>query len=253
MIAGLGEIRSTVASTFLPAVAQDLRSLPLRAWCDREPEFFSRAVAELLAAVEEVRSDFSVQAHFGKRWFVNMILNLASAEKASTPLPSGDEAHVTAAGPSLEARLPSLGGRRQGSILIATDTSLPALLRSGVHPDAVVSMDCQQHSCHHFLAGMPADTCFFFDLASPPFLARRAARRGRFFASGHPFARLAAARCRPFPRIDTSGGNVTHAAVSLAAALGAGPSTFTGLISRIPKASHMPGARTSMTTSETGS
>ena len=221
VIAGLDEMRSTVSSTYLPAIAQDLRSLPLRPWCDREPEFFARAVAELLAAVEDVRSDFSVQAHFGRRWFVNMTLNIAGAGKASTPLPGGDEAHVTAAGPSLEPHLSAIAGRRHGSILIATDTSLPALLKNGIRPDAVVSMDCQQHSFHHFLAGMPADACFFFDLASPPFLARRAAGQSRFFASGHPFARLAAAQCGPFPRIDTTGGNVTHAAVSLAAALGA--------------------------------
>ena len=58
------------------------------------------------------------------------------------------------------------------------------------------------------------------DLASPPSVARRA-RRVHFFSSGHPFCRFVSAHFRPFPSLDTSGGNVTHAAVSLADTLGA--------------------------------
>ncbi|MCL1818933.1 MAG: hypothetical protein FWG35_08365 [Spirochaetaceae bacterium] len=42
-----------------------------------------------------------------------------------------------------------------------------------------------------------------------------------FFTSGHPFSRYINSRWRRFPFIDTSGGNVTHAAVSLADSLGA--------------------------------
>jgi hypothetical protein len=42
-----------------------------------------------------------------------------------------------------------------------------------------------------------------------------------FFTSGHPFSQYINAHWRRFPFIDTSGGNVSHAAVSLAGSLGA--------------------------------
>jgi hypothetical protein len=42
-----------------------------------------------------------------------------------------------------------------------------------------------------------------------------------FFTSGHPFSKFVNGKWRKFPHIDTSGGNVSHAAASLADALGA--------------------------------
>ena len=68
----------------------------------------------------------------------------------------------------------------------------------------------------------------FLDLASPPFLARVRAGKLAFIASGHPFASYIDARWMHFPRIDTSGGNVAHAAVSLARDLGARKITLHG-------------------------
>lgn len=217
---GENEIRDIVRSTYLPAICGDLFSLPLRQWCDAERDFFRRAARELSRAAEEVRADYAVQARFGKRWFSNTLLNLPSAQAAPAFRISGGLAHVTAAGPSLEDDLPSLAARDKTSIIVATDTSLPALLRFGVQPDIVVSIDCQVYSYQHFLTSDSFEAVQFFDLASPPFLVRRAGTRARFFTSAHPFSQLAAARWRRFPGVDTTGGNVTHAAVSLARALG---------------------------------
>jgi hypothetical protein len=58
------------------------------------------------------------------------------------------------------------------------------------------------------------------DLASPRQLTQLTDRL-LFFTSGHPFSRYVCSHWRPFPFIDTSGGNVSHAAVSLADSLGA--------------------------------
>jgi hypothetical protein len=220
LTAGAEEIRAILRTCYLPAVAGDLITLPLRPWCKAEKEFFGTAVEELRNAAEEARADYGVQAQFGKRWFANLILNVRAAQTSLAVHIPARLAHVTAAGPSLEDCIPELGSRRDGSIIIATDTSLPALLRGGVRPEVVVSLDCQVYSYHHFLAGIPAQTTVFFDLASPPFLARRAAGQRRFFASTHPLSRFINATWRRLPLVDTTGGNVTHAAVSLARALG---------------------------------
>ena len=46
-------------------------------------------------------------------------------------LPSGIAAHVTAAGPSLERQMAQLASPARGGLLVATDTSLPALSSAG--------------------------------------------------------------------------------------------------------------------------
>ncbi|MGO9410222.1 MAG: 6-hydroxymethylpterin diphosphokinase MptE-like protein [Spirochaetia bacterium] len=233
--AGAAELRSALLSSYVPAICGNLASLPVRPWCEAEHRFFDKAAEELRLAAEEAQADYGVQALFGKRWFTNMLLNLPSmarasgegalvalarGERAPSAWPQARVAHVTAAGPSLECSLEELAERSHESIIIATDTSLPALMKAGVPPEIVVSLDCQAYSYHHFLTGFPAATTFFFDLASPPFLVRRAGAQSRFFASAHPFARLASERVGHLPVVDTTGGNVTHAAVSLARALG---------------------------------
>ena len=168
---------AAILASWQPAVMGGLRSVPLRPWCDEERVFFEAADAETRAAIEAVRADYGVQSHFGKRWFANIILNLPGAARGPAPLPRGNEAIVTAAGPSLELSLGRLAAERVGRMLVATDTSLPALLRSGIVPDAVLSIDCQNHGYHHFLQGKPPEAMLFLDLASPPLLARQGASR----------------------------------------------------------------------------
>jgi len=220
LAAGQGAIRETVLSGWQPALMGGMRTVPLRPWCDQEPAFFDAAFVEVQAAVEAVRGDYSVQSHFGKRWHANIVMNLARAEAAPHAIRPRATAAVTAAGPSLELQLPRLAAERDRVLLVATDTSLPALVRSGIRPDVVLSIDCQNHGYHHFLQGIPTETSLFLDLASPPLLARLLVPPV-FVASAHPFVRYIDSHWRKMPPIDTSGGNVTHAAVSLARALGA--------------------------------
>jgi hypothetical protein len=197
-----------------------MRTVSLRPWCEQEQAFFDDAAHEVQAAIELVRADYGVQSHFGKHWLANILINIGRAEGPLPALPRSDTAAVTAAGPSLEMQLSRLASEREKLYLLATDTSLPALVRSGIRPDAVLSIDCQNHGYHHFLQGIPEGTALFLDLASPPLLGRYPVPTA-FVASTHPFVRHLATRWKSLPVIDTSGGNVTHAAVSLVLALGA--------------------------------
>jgi hypothetical protein len=70
------------------------------------------------------------------------------------------------------------------------------------------------------MAGLPEHTLLFPDLASPPLVASQSPRP-YFFSGGHPLTRYLSRRWRPIPELDTSGGNVTYAALSLAEYLGA--------------------------------
>lgn len=213
-------LERTIFEAFIPILTGDLSAVPLRSRVDADPGRFSEAVDAVRRVISRVSDDYSVQAFFGRRWFSNTVRNLYASEKTVRPLAPIREAIVTAAGPSLDDLAPELESVRRGRYLIATDTSMGALLARGILPDAVVSIDCQHISYYHFLNPVPGEVPLVLDLASPPSVARRA-RRVHFFSSGHPFCRFVSAHFRPFPSLDTSGGNVTHAAVSLADTLGA--------------------------------
>jgi hypothetical protein len=215
------EIELALFSSYVPPLAGDIRSIPLRSRTDLDPEPFATAASTIRLVLDRISDDYSVQAFFGKLWFRNAVRNLFASERPSPSLPPVRRAIVTAAGPSLEEGLGEIAkAKKAGDFLIATDTSLPALLGSGIVPSAVISIDCQTISYYHFLKGMPAGIPLVLDLASPNRLARLS-DSVRFFSSGHPFCAFVSARYRPFPALDTSGGNVTHAALSLAQALGA--------------------------------
>lgn len=215
------ELEATILSAYVPPVSGDIRTAPLRGRTDLSPEPFALAADTLRSILGRISDDYSVQAFFGKLWFRNAVRNLFASEGAAPPLPPVRRAIVTAAGPSLEEGLAEVAAaQKAGAFLIATDTTLPALLGSGLKPGAVVSIDCQAISYYHFLKGLPAGLPLVLDLASPNRLARLS-DSPRFFSSGHPFCAYVSANYRPFPALDTSGGNVTHAALSLAEALGA--------------------------------
>ncbi|TFG84904.1 MAG: DUF115 domain-containing protein [Spirochaetales bacterium] len=214
------ELGRAIMERYVPAVSGDLITVPLASRVNAESERFQQAAGVVRSVLARVSDDYSVQAFFGKRWFANIVRNLRSAAGATPPVGPIREAAVTAAGPSLENSLEELAARPRGRFLIATDTSLCAITSGGIIPDAVVSIDCQHISYYHFMGGIPADVPLFLDLASPPTLARLV-KQPYFFTSGHPLARYVASRLRAFPQLDTSGGNVTHAAVSLAEYLGA--------------------------------
>jgi len=215
------DIGRRLLATYVPALAGDICTLPLRPRTELEPDRFAAATNAVRDVLGRISDDYSVQAFFGRLWFRNAVRNLFVAERPSPPIRPARRAVVAAAGPSLESGLAAIAvERKAGAVLIATDTSLPALLGMGMKPDLAVSIDCQAISYYHFLKGIPDDIPLVLDLASPNRLARLSPNV-RFFSSGHPFCTFLSSRWRPFPALDTSGGNVTHAALSLAEALGA--------------------------------
>ncbi|MDR3172683.1 MAG: DUF115 domain-containing protein [Treponema sp.] len=227
-----GALEQMIPRLYLPALSGAVRVLPLRPRVEAAAGIFEAAAAEIRAAIVRISQDYSVQAHFGGRMFRNILRNTLRAEEIAgeRPLPRISRAAICAAGPSLDSQFPRIAESQEGgAFLIATDTSLPALLSAELEPDAAVSIDCQHISYRHFIPprgrapepGERAALPLFLDLASPPLLASLAGRPV-FFSGGHPLAGYISSRWRPFPAVDTSGGNVTYAAVSLAESLGAG-------------------------------
>ncbi len=227
-------LTGAVLEAWAPALMGDLRTVPLRPWCDTSRAFFDEAAAAVDAARGLASADWAAQARFGRRWFTNALLNLPAVERAGLEIGPVGSAIVTGAGPSLDRHADRLLAERRGSLLAATDTSLPALLARGILPDLAISIDCQLYGYHHIMAGLPPELPLLLDLSSPPVLARSHRNVG-FFASGHPLARWVSRHWRTLPDVDTSGGNVTQAAVSTVCALGAREVRLTGVDFSYPR------------------
>jgi hypothetical protein len=214
------DIENYISGTFLPALHNGISVIPLRARTALNEEYFASASCAVKTAIDKVAGDYSVQAVFGKRWFSNTIRNLEIAEKQFGVLPPIKNAAICAAGPSLDGQIETIRKKRATFFLIATDTALPTLLDAGLPPDAIVSIDCQHISYHHFMNCPPLEIPLFLDLSSPPLLASLS-KKTFFFSGNHPFTKYITQFWRQFPSVDTSGGNVTYTALSLSQALGA--------------------------------
>jgi hypothetical protein len=213
-------IKSFLLSDYLPAIYGNLKTVPLRPSIEVGGGYYQDLMRSIQELIGMVADDYTVQAQFGKKWYVNTLANLPMVQNSTVAVKPVHRAIITGAGPSLESQIPELRRIRDRGFLIASDTSLPALLANEVKPDLIISIDCQLVSYHHFLAGVPDQVPLLLDLASPPVLTR-VSRCNTFFASSHPFSLYLSSHWRPLPYIDTSGGNVAHAAVSLAQFLGA--------------------------------
>ncbi len=215
------DLHTYLLGHYHPAVMGNLNTVKLPSRIRLDASGFEAIANTIRRIVSNLADDYTVQATFGKKWFTNTLRNLPTAAQTAATLRPSRQIIVTGAGPSLEEQLPAVHRQqKQGSTLLATDTSLPVLLLHGMKPDIVISIDCQQVSYHHFLQGYPREIPLVLDLASPPEIARLS-DRPFFFSSGHPFSLFISRRFRSFPEIDTSGGNVSHAAVSLANLMGA--------------------------------
>jgi len=221
------QIKNFIIENYNPSLYGDFRTIPLRTRTEHDIAKFEECAAFIQEAIETVGTDYSVQAFFGKRWFSNIIRNIKKAQNCLESFWqdkknfSVKEAAIVAAGPSLDAQISSfIELKSRGAFIISSDTALPALLHNKIIPDAVVSIDCQHISYYHFfgcdLRGIP----LILDIASPPLITGLTSAP-IFFSSGHPLAKYISASWRPFVNIDTSGGNVTYACLSLAENLGA--------------------------------
>ncbi len=220
-----GGVENALLATYLPSVMGNLASVPLGSRLEMEGAFFASVSRGIQSAASRIGADYAAQSRFAKRWLANTLANLPTAESAALSLEGRPTVMIAGAGPSLDAQLPLIRARREGALLIAADTALPSLLGGGIIPDLAICIDCQHYGYHHALSARDGsraveDVAFLIDLSSPHLLARSAAKHG-YFAGGHPFSRYIRRHWRPFTALDTSGGSVAHAAVSLALSLGA--------------------------------
>lgn len=215
------ELAERVSAAWIPVLHSNFLVIPLRPWLDsldREKDTFEQSMKRVVASVS---ADYSVQAHFGKQWFRNIVENLSIASRGCGVFPEatpGKTAIIAAAGPSLEQSIPQIKNRRKDVYIFATDTAYSSLLTFGIKPDAFVSIDAQPYSAYHGYRGFLPETKIILDLCASSALSHCAVHAGLqpiFTCGNHPLAQYAAS-FGPLPLMDTSSGTVTFAAYNAA-------------------------------------
>jgi len=210
---------------WFPALSPRFRLIPLRSWKEFFPEASKTALDGINGALARISSDYSVQAHFGRLWFRNALMNIAQMDSSNNSIPHIDaqkEAVIAAAGPGLEKWLPRLRENRDRYAIFATDTSWGSLNNAGIEPDYFISIDGQNVSLSHVMNSLPASTIVFVDLCANPGVLRETKKAGcRCFITGggHPLIQSTDLR-NSLPPVDTSSGTVALAARSIAYSLG---------------------------------
>ncbi len=215
------ELAERIATSWIPVLHSNFLVIALRPWLDsldRDRYVFDQSMKRVVTSVS---ADYSVQAHFGKQWFRNIVGNLAIASQGCGVFPEatpGKTAIIAAAGPSLEQSVNLLKKRRKDVYIFATDTAYSSLLSFGIKPDAFVSIDAQPYSAYHGYRGFSPETKVILDLCASTALSHSAVKSGIqpvFTCGNHPLARYAAS-WGPLPLMDTSSGTVTFAAYNAA-------------------------------------
>jgi hypothetical protein len=106
-------------------------------------------------ALEILLMERRFPAMFGDLEQVNISLNEEKAKKSPginilKNFHSGRPALMVSAGPSLDNVLPYLKHLQNIFVLTCVDTAFPALLKNGIYPDYVFSLDPQYESAFHF-------------------------------------------------------------------------------------------------------
>ncbi len=115
---------------------------------------------ELQIAVRSINSTQNVFDRYGKRYFQNSIENLPylynskSLHELSKRIPEGLPAIIVAAGPSLDKNVEELRAAKDKALIIAVDSSIRVLLKHGIIPDLVMSIDGVKMTSHFDYPGV---------------------------------------------------------------------------------------------------
>lgn len=153
---------------------------------------------------------------------------------------------VAAAGPTLSESYAQLRQQQPQRLLIAADAALKPLLRAGIRPDFVVSVDAHPELFELFFAGIAPDvlrkiTLVYFPTVTPQVISNWPGPRRAAMSNLPVFSDLAK-RC---PRgMLFCAGSVVHPAVDLAVKLGAARVFLAGADFSFPEGrSHVEGSR----------
>jgi hypothetical protein len=149
---------------------------------DLSPDFYLEIEARIRKIFSSKMSDLLTKFEFDSLWARNSYQNLLSYNdtsqiakyKFNTLIDKFNSipAILVSAGPSLRAICPLIKTHRDKFFIFACDTALKVLLKFGIIPDGVMTLDAQTHSYFHFLGEDLKEIPLFSDFVTSPNLLR---------------------------------------------------------------------------------
>lgn len=196
------------------------------------PEYYSAARAAVKRVLDKKASGAATVKAFGRVFLRNALFNMeqiASLQPVSSLAGrfAGFRGLIVSSAPSVEKHIAQIRANRNNFVIIAVDSAIPMLERSGITPQLCVSIDPQQRINEHLLGHTGECTAHVFSIVSPPETVKR---YGGFISlSSHPVAQVID---NLYPgitgSIDSSTGSVAGDALALALLCGFDSIAMTG-------------------------
>lgn len=186
---------NSLLQNYIPSIYPSFKLIEYRSWILENQDIFEKIQNITSEALKNIAQDFSTQAHFGKIWQRNIINNLKQISSDTEIIfPKKKIAVVVAAGPSLDKKITWIKENREKIFIFATDTAYKTLQKEQIFSEAVISIDGQNISYHHFLRKINDKTIFIFDLCGNSSCIRKIKKNGNniiFTTTGHPLITFA--------------------------------------------------------------
>jgi len=220
-------LNEVLLKNYLPAYYGNLKIIEQRAWIQENIEIKSEIEKIIQESLKQISRDFSVQAHFGKIWHSNILKNIKLYSSSTNPkykleYDNSKTAAIIAAGPSLDKSICELKNNRDKYVIFATDTAYSPLIKAGIIPEFVISIDGQNISHSHFIQDKKIfrNSLFICDLCSDFSANKNILKNGGrllFSVSGHPLSEyFYEQNPGAFIKLYSGAGTVTIAAVDAA-------------------------------------
>lgn len=146
-----------------------------------EKNFYLQVEEKINQIINSKMSDLLTKFEFERIWIRNTILNTLNFHTDETPrfrlkdlgsILNGIPAVLVSAGPSLRSQCEWLKSIRDKVFVLSCDTSLKVLLKFGIIPDGVMTLDAQTNSYFHFMGEDVSEIPLFADMVTSPMLLR---------------------------------------------------------------------------------
>jgi hypothetical protein len=211
-----------------------------------DPGFYDSMGLLLQKHMSSRVSDLLTRCEFEQRWIENILANIPQIFQSSMAASifgvfKGRPGVIVSAGPSLWNNIDSLTALRDKALIVSVDTAAPVLMKRGISPHIVMTLDAQRYSIKHFTGYKDNKPALLADLVSYPGVLSRWTGR-KIISSTAKFHSNAdgTARRESTPFVDwlerytnpvgdiQSGGSVATSAFDLLLALGCDPIILIG-------------------------
>ncbi|MBN8219323.1 MAG: motility associated factor glycosyltransferase family protein [Spirochaetes bacterium] len=126
-----------------------------KAGIDIDPSFYAQTIGDFKKKLASRFSDLFTRLEFEERWVFNSLSKLSLMHRARPVsalfgLGRGADALIVSTGPSLRDSLAEIKAQRDRYFIACADSAYRVLVRAGIVPHLVFSLDSQAHTTKHF-------------------------------------------------------------------------------------------------------